>query len=485
MIVDTARILRTLAGENPWWESGTVPPRLSLPFHRRDFGEVRSSLDARPITAIVGPRQVGKTTLMYQLIEDLIKRGTAPRHVLFAAFDYVRPTGRDGDLLSAILETYELQVLGRPLRDERRKVFVFLDEVTKLAHWDGLLKGWFDRGLPLKFVITDSSHVEVVAGMQWSLVGRCTQHRMLPLPFAEHVAYHEKAGGVGEAIEALRVTFAAALAKGSAAGASAAFEKARTGLLPAERRIEAHFRAYLLKGGQPELLDQQDWAHCSRRLREYVGLILGRDLMRHLSVRDPTALDGLAALLAEHSGQTFEVAGLSRDLGISMDAVRAYLGHFEVLDMAMPVEFYARSRAARLRKQRKVYFTNMGLGNALLRRLDPSLFERPDEVGRVVETVVADHCRRLLEAQAGPGARLNYWRNAARKEVDLVLPLRRGPVPLEVKYQPRVTKADVRPVLDFLEEEERAPFGLVVTRQELRREGRVVFVPAHWFALAA
>ncbi len=483
--MDAASLLRTLSAENPWWDSATVPLSLARPFHRRDFEEVRAALGARPITAIVGPRQVGKTTLMYQLIEELLAKGTAPRNVLFAAFDFVRPTGDTGDLLSAILETYELQVLGHPLRDERQKAFVFLDEVTKLAHWDRLLKGWFDRGLPLKFVITDSSHAEVVAGMQSSLVGRCTQHRMLPMPFGEDVAYHEKGRDVAEAIDALRTKFAAALANGSAARAIAAFEEARRSLLPAERRIEAHFRAYLLKGGQPELLDDEDWRRCSRRLREYVGLILGRDLVRHFSVRDPTALDGLAALLAEHSGQAFEVAGLSRDLGISLDAVRAYLGHFEVLDLAMPVEFYARSRAARMRKQRKVYFTNVGLGNALLRRLDPSLFERPDEVGRVVETVVADHCRRLLEVESGPGARLCYWRNAARKEVDLVLPLRRGPIPIEVKYQPRVTKADVRPVLDFLEAEKRAPFGLVVTRQEMRREGPLVFVPAHWFALAA
>ena len=483
--MDAASLLRTLSGENPWWDSSTVPPGLALPFHRRDFVELRASLVARPVTAIVGPRQVGKTTLMYQIIEDLIKRGTAPRKVLFAAFDLLGPVSDVGDLLSAILETYELHVLGHPLRDERQKAFVFLDEVTKLPGWAGLLKGWFDRGLPLKFVISDSSHTEVLAGMQTSLVGRCTQHRVLPMAFGEQVAYHEGAGGAGQAIDALRAGFARVLARGSAAGALAAFEGARRTLLPAERRIEAEFRAYLLKGGQPELLDDEDWRRCSRRLREYVGLILGRDLVRHFSVRDPTALDGLTGLLAEHSGQALELAGLSRNLGISLDAVRAYLGHFEVLDLAMPVEYFAKSRAARLRKQRKVYFTNVGMGNAVLRRLDPSLFERPDEVGRVVETVVADHCRRLLEAQAGEGARLCYWRNAARKEVDLVLPLRRGPVPIEVKYQPRVTKADVRPVLDFLDQERRAPFGLVVTPRELRREGRVVFVPAHWFALAA
>jgi len=179
------------------------------------------------------------------------------------------------------------------------------------------------------------------------------------------------------------------------------------------------------------------------------------------------------------------VAGLSRDLGVSLEAVRAYLGHFEVLDLAMPVEFYAGSRAARMRKQKKVYFTNVGLGNAILGRLDPSLFERPDEVGRVVETVVADHCRRMLEAEAGPGAKLRYWRNRARKEVDLVMPLRRGPVPVEVKYQPRVTNADIRPVVDFLEEHEGAPFGVVVTRDEWGRDARVLKVPARWFVLAA
>lgn len=485
MRADESERLRTLGAENPWWVAGKARPAQAKPFRRRDFFQVRAALGGKPIVAIVGPRQVGKTTLMYQLIEDLLDGGTPARNILFASFDFVNPAAGQTDLLSATLETYEGEVLRRPLGDEAAPVHVFLDEVTKLPEWHRALKWWFDRLLPLKFVITDSSHVEVIAGMQSSLVGRCTQHRMLPMPFAEVVAYHEKSESAAGALDALREGFARALARGSAAGASTAFATARRALFPVERRIEGRFRDYLLKGGQPELLDDEDWRRCESRLREYVGLVLGRDLLRHLRVRDPTALDGLVALLAEHSGQTFEVTGLARDLGVSLEAVRAYLGHFEVLDLAMALEFHAKSRAARMRKQRKVYFTNVGLGNAVLRRLDPSLFERPDEVGRVVETVVADHCRRMLEAEAGPGAKLRYWRNRARKEVDIVIPLRRGPVPVEVKYQPRVTNADIRPVMDFLEEHEGAPFGVVVTRGEWGREGKVLKVPAHWFVLAA
>ena len=96
-----------------------------------------------------------------------------------------------------------------------------------------------------------------------------------------------------------------------------------------------------------------------------------------------------------------------------------------------------------------------------------------------------DHCYRLLFSLfpgAPPG--VFYWRNYRGQEVDIVLSFLKKTIPLEVKYQPRITNADLRPVLDFLEQFPRSPLGIVATKETLERRGKVVLIPVHLLLLA-
>jgi len=83
------RIIRILYDQNTWWSTQTVPNTLSKPFKRRDFYFLNDKILEREITAIVGPRQIGKTTILYQLIEHLIKdKKVDPKRILYLSFDY-------------------------------------------------------------------------------------------------------------------------------------------------------------------------------------------------------------------------------------------------------------------------------------------------------------------------------------------------------------------------------------------------------------
>lgn len=479
-------LLRILADENPWWETGKVPPALSRPFRRRDFYPLREQLDTALITAIAGPRQVGKTTLMYQLIEDLLSRGTAPRSILFLAFDFPRLRAVTDDPITAALEAYALRVLGRPLEDASETVYVFLDEVAKQEGWHAVLKGWYDRRLPLKFVVSDSSHGDVQRGLAESLVGRCSVHVVLPMKFVDYLMFHEGRDDWNDASLRLREGLVASAEEGAPERLYEGFVRIRDRFVTGERRHLARLQEYILKDGYPELLGTIDWTYCTRRLREYASLIFARDLLRHFEVRDPRAMDELVVLIADQTAQRFDYAGLARAVGLNVETVRSYLHYLEGLFLVSSAEFFAPSRAARIRKQRKLYFANVGVANALTGRLGTSLFEVPEVLGRVVETLVHDHCKRLLfTLQPGSLPDLFYWRNYRRQEVDIVLPLRRRPIPIEVKYHAGIRPSDAGPLRDFLEEHDQAPFGLLVTKDALERWGRVVLVPLHWFLLAA
>lgn len=479
-------ILRILAAANPWWTSGAVPAGRAPPFRRREFAKLRSALESPLITGLAGPRQVGKTTLMYQLIDDALKRGADPRHLLFVAMDFPGLALISEDPISSALQAHEEAILAHPYDGVKDRVFVFLDEVTKAELWHETLKGWYDRRLPLKFVASDSSATGIRRGLAESLVGRCSVDVLLPMRLAEVAAFHDPRPPWEEVALGLRGALVQAVKKRSAPAYFRALVRARNRLTPWQSALLLRFREYMLKDGYPELLKSEDWDGCARRLREYCALVFARDLLRHYEVRDTKALDSLVGLLADQPGQRFDLSTVARAIGVSVPVAREYLNHLESVFVAASSEFYATSRAARMRKQKKLYIANVGLGNALAGRLGVQLFQDTATLGRVVETAVRDHCARLLnDLEPGRPAEVYYWRNYRGQEVDVVIRLAGAPVPIEVKHQPEVTDADTRPVLDFLEAHPTAPFGIMVTKDTLERRGRLVLIPAPLFMLGA
>ncbi len=482
----TGPVLRILAAANPWWTSGAVPAGRAPPFRRREFALLRSALESPLITGLAGPRQVGKTTLMYQLIDDALHRGFDPRRILFVAMDFPGISRISEDPISSALEAHEEAILASPYESTEDRVLVLLDEVTKVELWHETLKGWYDRRLPLKFVVSDSSATGIRRGLSESLIGRCTVDVLLPMRLAEVAAFHDPRPPWEEVALGLRGALVRSVKRRSPSAYFAELMGARNRLAPWEGALLRRFREYLLKDGYPELLHSEDWDWCARRLREYCALVFARDLLRHYEVRDTKALDSLVGLLADQPGQRFDLTTVARAIGVSVPVAREYLSHLESVFVASSSEFYASSRMARMRKQKKLYISNVGLGNALSGRLGVELLQDTGALGRVVETAVRDHCERLVsDLEPGRAPKVYYWRNYRGQEVDVVVPLAGVPVPVEVKHQPRVTDADTRPVVDFLEAHPTAPFGVVVTKDTLERRGRVVLVPAPLFMLGA
>ena len=70
--VPVDRIRRALANQNTWWTTGKVPAALLHPYRRRDFYPLMDKLSDERILVIAGPRRAGKTTTMFQMIDELI-----------------------------------------------------------------------------------------------------------------------------------------------------------------------------------------------------------------------------------------------------------------------------------------------------------------------------------------------------------------------------------------------------------------------------
>jgi len=64
---------------NPWWETGSVEREFKKKVKRDLFNSLKQNIEKKTIDTIIGLRRVGKTTLMYQLIDFLLNKGVDPK----------------------------------------------------------------------------------------------------------------------------------------------------------------------------------------------------------------------------------------------------------------------------------------------------------------------------------------------------------------------------------------------------------------------
>ena len=82
-----------------WWQTGVVPKTQLKDFKRNGYYTCKKALesDLRRIVVMSGARRTGKTTIMYQIISELLAKGVKSQNILFFTFDHsvIRMTGVD------------------------------------------------------------------------------------------------------------------------------------------------------------------------------------------------------------------------------------------------------------------------------------------------------------------------------------------------------------------------------------------------------
>jgi uncharacterized protein len=483
MTSDTDEVYRLLIDANPWWADGAVPSGLSQEYHRRDYFVLKGEIESRPISAVGGPRQVGKTTLLYQLVEHLLASSVPPSHILFVNFDLPGLSAAADSPLNDCLNTYADRVLGHAWRKEKDRVYIFLDEVTKVENWHRDLKGWFDLRYPTKFLISSSSLSELRTGSAASLTGRISTHLLMTWKYVDVLIYLSKEPSWNNIGLRLREAFATAVRVGD----PRVFERKLREVEGAATRGRASLRStldrYLLTDGFPELIDLRDTRKASARLREYLDLTIMNDLARVYQIRTPGLFYDLLGLLARESGQLISYRNLASLLSVQERTIVDYLEHLQSVFLVSQAQFFSPSRAKRIRRQRKVILANPGLQNALQGRLDRRTLTDANLLGRLAEAVVHDHAKRLVYClNPGPEPEAFYWRDDRNREVDVVVSIDDKPIPIEVKYRTN-PRGDLEGMRAFLESHDTSPFGLVVTRDLIQLSDRALFVPLSHFLL--
>ncbi len=435
-MIDGYELQEEMHRQNPWWNLGRIELKEGL-IHREIFDHFMGEIDQDHVTALIGLRRTGKTTLMKQMI-DLLLRENEARHIFYFSFDAME---KKEYLVRDVFHLYCEKILGKSPSNLKQRVFIFLDEVQKVENWGEEVKSIWDRGYNIKFVISGSSSMNITRGAGESLVGRIRINRIHPFSFGEYLRF--------EKTEYPRMDLEGIVQDQVVYPANA-------------QEIRIKFNQYLEFGGFPEIYEKEDKRGY---LNDMVSLSFYRDIINMLPVKRIEVLEGMFYHFIRESGQQINYNQMADSLGTKYETIKEYIDHLETSFLVDRSMLYSRSKLKSLRKNPKVYVADHGF----------SILENMD-MGLKVETAVYNHLRRSHE--------VNYWKG--KKEVDMVICTSRfETLPLEVKYKENIRNSDLRGLVEFAKEE-KVSSGILVTNNTLKTEIlddiKIHFVPA-WLML--
>ncbi|MEI6301161.1 MAG: ATP-binding protein [Betaproteobacteria bacterium] len=362
------------------------------PFPRPLAASLKAALRDTPVACLLGPRQSGKTTLA---------RTLAPRYA-YVTFD-------DEATLTFARSDPTGFVAALPPR-------AILDEIQRVPGLLRALKLAVDRDRrPGRFVLTGSANLLLLPGLGDSLAGRMEIVQLHPLTAAEQA----RAPG----------RFLAALLGGRLKPAIAA-------AAPAPLRLAER----IVAGGFPEAVARSP-ARARSWHREYLRMLLERDVQDVARVRDTAAVGRLLEMLALRTAELLNVSGLGNELDLRRETVEHYLAVCERLYLVRRLPPWHRNQASRLIKTPKVHLLDSGLAATLTGLTAPDWNTQRSRFGHLLESFVVQQ----LVAQAGwtdPDLRFWHYRDKDQVEVDLVITRGRQTWGVEVKSAVTATPAD-------------------------------------------
>jgi len=312
---------------NPHWEDGFFYP---FPLKRKVFHRLKSAIPQPLILSLSGPRRVGKTVLMKQMINQLIEEGYPRRNILFFSLDEF-----SGNLLE-ILKEWE-KIIGKKISG--KNYFIFFDEIQNIEEWAKKLKIIYDT-LGVKIFVSGSASMQIRKGSE-SLAGRILEFYVPPLFYDEYLMFSGKSKS------------------------------------DIKEKEWEEYQLYMMRQ-LPDLalyptLDSKDY------ITSIVKKVIYEDVKKFFNVEETEVIDGIFKVICKDPGQTISVVDIAKDFGISRVSASNYLHALEKSYLIRKLYNYSKN-PRKVETRAKKYYPHY---TSLLS------YSFPVEFGKIAETEVA------------------------------------------------------------------------------------------------
>lgn len=351
--------------ENPWWDTGKIDLYYSSMKKRLYFDLFAPLVYEKKIkraVVLMGPRRIGKTVMLFHLIQNLIDNGIRPLQTCYLSIENPIYTG----LSLEELFLYYLELTGQKPTDE---LYIIFDEIQYLKNWEIHLKSLVDSYHSIKFIVSGSAAAALKLKSAESGAGRFTDFMLPPLTFHEYIDLKGLSGLIS------------------------VIEKTWNGIgrnyyhTDDIEKFNKHFIDYINFGGYPEVsLSEEIQADAGRYIRnDIIDKVLLRDLPSLYGIQDVQELNSLFTMIAYNSGNEFSFEELSINSGVAKNTIKRYIEYLEAAFLIKVVNrLDINAKKFKRATSFKIYLTNPSLRTALFSPIG----KEDDFIGNMVETAI-------------------------------------------------------------------------------------------------
>jgi predicted AAA+ superfamily ATPase len=332
-------ILKAIGEWNPWFE-GRFPDELRG--YARDYS-ILEYLKMDEIKVLEGARRVGKSTLMYQVIEQLLAQN---HKVLYLNFD------------DEELRKYSLKTIVHSYLEVDSFDCLFLDEIQHCSEWVHYIRNAYDRKEIKQIWISGSNSSFIKTEYKTLLSGRNITIQIHPLSFHEYLTFKQC--------------------------------DVPTKIMSSQKEIaiKSHLKNYLKFGAFPAITLRDIFQ--KELLINYFEDFLYKDIATRYSVNN-SKLKDLGIYLATNSAKIVSYRNIANALGVHVNTITDYFSYFKEIFLFSEIYKFDYSLKEQFGKDKKIYCLDTGLAAAVS-------FLFSDDKGRMLENLVYNElCRRKFE----------------------------------------------------------------------------------------
>ena len=358
------KIIKTILAE---WKGKNIPAAIPREVNLQDY----LNLKINKIIVLNGFRRVGKTYILYGLINELLK-GNSREEVVHINFEDERIPLRT-EFLSGLLPATD-EIFNKKIK------YLFLDELHNIPNWSKWLRRTYDNQTMRIFVSGSSSRMSEEE-IPTELRGRFLEIKIFPLSFKEFLKFKE-------------LNFDFKILDYS--------EKEKPLILKA-------LTEYLTYGGLPEtvLIDENKKFELAQ---SYYSTVIKRDIVERYNIKNEESLKALLKLLLDSKEYSISKSYNNlKSLGykIGKSTLQKYISYIENSYFAFSLPIFSYKIKDQMQYPKKIYFIDNAFINSISTRF-------LNNFGRLYENIVAVELKRRKEEGY-------YWKSMEKEEVDFVI----------------------------------------------------------------
>lgn len=357
-------------------------------YKRTIIGEIEKYLPTEEIIVLHGARQVGKTSILIYLQNQLQNQGKKTFYIDLEDSRFVQILEKGVDEFIKLISEQGF------VFDQKNKIYVFIDEIQYLSNPSPFLKLMIDHHPEIKLIISGSSSFNIKNKFSDSLVGRTVNFDIHNLSFAEFLEFKEYQLTSKDDLTDKKIT-----------------------------ELQSYYQEYVLAGGYPKIVLTSDLEMKEKYLQQIIDTYIRKDIRDLAKIRDVQKFNQLLEILASQNGQILNLSELADTCNLTRPTVEQYLFLLEETYIIRLVRPFYKNIRSEISKAPKIYFYDTGLAHLLW------LKSLPKEIlGQSFESSIFAELAKKYGV-----TNFFYWRTTDNKEIDFILQDKNDLISIEAK----------------------------------------------------